>query len=665
MSRQLNLRRWTQMLAVLCLSTVASGAQKSDPKPIDQSPKRPDVAGFAEAYERANEPQMIVICGVVTGGPRAGERNLANFDPEADSDALRRRIEENLLEARVELIEQSSLDAVKRRELNLLAQQDEGRVIEALKEKFDADIAIKVEMQPRGGDAKYRVTVDTLSITRSRKIGTFSFDWEQGDDARSVKAYGDAVSRKVIEQFIKFYAPGDRGGAVMRYTVLLVGIEDNRAIRDASRALERINGVSKVRVRGNTDAGGRKATTLEVQYAGQMFDLATDLEEVASDLLKMRVNGTDSNAGTITLIADNLAPPPVAQRSPCEELFDGSSQTHELFKERYKADGRPRVTILINREVFKGERQNQEHAQNWKFIGPPPGGTSNPLLVTATAENAIADWFKKLDVRIVNADQVRRRVEQAAAKAGGVMKEDELLQLLRDDDVADIVVLGRGGTASGGRGVWYTFEATRMGGDNLGNTRWISEVDGSSAAAVDEAFDNLGHDVTCELALKLMAEWKGNRRVEVTVTGVENANAAYAIMDDIKKGFDGIVSADFGNIDGGKAGGTARFSLEYSSSYEDLARKISQLADDGNARFTVESSTREGLILRATGPGDGDAGSRPKELKSAAREPAPDDSADKANDATNDNTSIEPEDSAAEDDALKASADDADAAKER
>jgi hypothetical protein len=145
-------------------SQVADAQKKRDPAPyVPPGPPAPDVEGFKEAYERTNEPEMIVICGIVRSGERNGERNVQNFDPEGDSDALRRRIEERFLQAHVELIEQSSLEAVKRRELNLLAQQDEGRMIEALKEKFHADLAIRVEMQPRGGEAKYRVTVDTLS----------------------------------------------------------------------------------------------------------------------------------------------------------------------------------------------------------------------------------------------------------------------------------------------------------------------------------------------------------------------------------------------------------------------------------------------------------------------------------------------------------------------
>jgi hypothetical protein len=620
--------------AFLTVAAPAAEAQKRRPKPIDTRPKGPDIEGFAEAYERANEPEMIVMVGIVTGGRRSGERDVAAFDPEADSDALRRRIEENLLEARVELIEQSSLDAVRRRELTLLGQQGEGEVIEALKEKFNADVAIKIEMQPRGGDSKYRVTVDTLSVTRGRKLGTFSFDWVLNDDARSVKEYGDAVSRKVMEQFVKFYGPGDRGGAEMRYTVLLVGIEDNRAVRDVSRAIERIGGVNKVRVRGNTDAGGRKATSLEVRYTGQMFDLATDIEEAAGELLGLRMDGTDSNSGTITLIAKGTKPaPPPPPSNPCEELFNPSAQRHQLFAAQYKTQGRPRVTILINREVFKGERQNQEHADNFKFIGPPPGGTTHPLLVTATAENAIADWFKKLGVRVVNADQVRQRVKQAADKAGGVFKDDELAQLLKDNDLADIVILGRGGTVGNG-GVWYTFEATRIGGDNLGNTRWTAEIDGRNLAAVNEAFEELGHDVTCKLALDMMSEWSGNSRLDVVVTGVRNANGVHALMDQLKRGFDGIKEAEFVDIDGGRAGGTARFAIEYTSTYEDLARRIAELAEDGG--FTVESSTREGLFLRVGGaPAAGDApddeaaaprpaaAPKPKtKAKAAARKPA-------------------------------------------
>jgi hypothetical protein len=603
------------------LSLVAGGAfaqRKPDVAPRDDSPPPIDIKGFTEAYQRAEEPQMIVMVGIVTGGPRSGERNVAAFDPDADSDALRRQIEMQLLEVPVELIEQSSLDAVKQRELNLLGQQDEGAVMAALKEKFDADVAIKIEMQPRGGDAKYRVTVDLLSVTRGRKMGTFFFDWKTGDDARSIKALGDQVIRKTMEQFVKFYGKGGRDGAEMKYTVQLIGVEDNRDIRDARDAFEKIDGVSKVRARANTDAQGRKATTFEVTYQGTMLDLQVDLEETASDLLGLKVGSTDANSGTITLIAGGTKPPPpVAQRSPCEELFDESSQRHDLFKERYKAQGRPRVTILINREVFKGERQNQEHAANFKFIGPPPGAITHPLLVTATAENSIADYFKKLGVRIVNADQVRQRIEKAAKKAGGVMKDDELLALLKDDDVADIVILGRGGTVGAGKGIWYTFEATKMGGDNLGNTRWTSEVDGTNLAAVDEAFELLGHDVCCDLSLKMMAEWKGNQRLDVVVTGAKNSGAVYAIMDELKKGYDGIVEAEFGNIDGGKAGGTARFSIEYTSSYEDLARKVSELAENG--KFAVESSTREGLVLRAgSGAGAGSSSAAPKKpVKSA------------------------------------------------
>src|SRR5215218_1827781 len=105
----------------LCILAPSVFAQPKPPPPFMEEPKGPpppDVRGFKAAYERAKEPNVLVICGVAipprqmagqsaTGLPAAENfvgANVSLFDDTGDAGVLKGQMEEYLRQAGAEVV---------------------------------------------------------------------------------------------------------------------------------------------------------------------------------------------------------------------------------------------------------------------------------------------------------------------------------------------------------------------------------------------------------------------------------------------------------------------------------------------------------------------------------------------------------------------------------
>lgn len=200
--------------AGLILAVTAGGLAKPKPNPVPYKTKGPasiDHEGFAKAYLAAGEPRLVVSC-VVAGRGKAARGSVEAADV---CKKLRSDISGLLLKTPgVELVDVKLAGQAELRRQTLQVQRgvSEPRSGEDVGE-HPADMHFLVELTPtpnrRAG--RYRCSVTLCDLARGRTIGQFGFDWVLGTDSRSIGRYGHEVTRRVVDQFNRWYnRPGGR-----------------------------------------------------------------------------------------------------------------------------------------------------------------------------------------------------------------------------------------------------------------------------------------------------------------------------------------------------------------------------------------------------------------------------------------------------------------------
>lgn len=636
------------MLAVVWIVLPAIAQQKPDAPPINNTYEtQPDIELFAEAYQRAGEPTILVLTGIdnrpaairygnntddiraegrtATGIPNTREHYIGNhlalFDPTGDSTKLRGDIEEVLLQnLDIDLVNIDALTERDRREVRLLQQRDEQGAIALLAEKINAEVVLLVRMlntpavENRG--ALYRVTVEVLDVPRGRKIGGFTFDWTRGADGVMVKRYAQQIARKFIEQFAAWYARGNDQSAARRYTIRVIGLGDVKQLVEAKRAFAEIPGVIRVKERGFTTDGEASVGTLDLRTTGTPLELMVDLQETARDTLGLEIDATDGASGTITLIA-----PTEKESDPSERwlaIIDKDDPDHDevvaLLMQEYADEGRPKIGIIVNRAadraptVVAGMNGNKGNAKNIDneggvFVnitvdnstGEPTPPDAETLLDTRRMEDALYKQMLDLGLTMVDADYARQRLAAEADKARKVYGEDELVFLLGKAAELDIVIQGVG-REDGGR-VDYTFRAVRV---NDGVTLAAEGVsDDYWFRRNEQATINLmAAYATGHLLDQMLTAWTPASAIRVIVTGAGEQRDVFTIMNALRSNIAAVESADFERHEAGEDGGVGYFTLRYRGGYEALVEAINEQAEALPFDLGAGGTTRDTLTLR-------------------------------------------------------------------
>ena len=367
----------------------AHTGSKPKPKPIDTTPKGPDRARFAQAYERADEPSMLVLVGrdtrtfeklgtTATGSRSAnstkvigGELNL--IDVEGNAQKLHADIESILLEnPDVDLLDLSALTEVDRREAALLKMDGDNKAVDLLATKLNAEIVLLVRLidtpAVRAKGARYRVILETIDVPRGRKIGSYSFDWMQGTDSRTVRAYATAITRKFMDQFINVKLRGGADGAPRKYTVKFIGLDDAMKLRAARDAFKLADGVSKARTRGMSKAGGTSVGELQVTFAGDPLDLVFDVNTAMSKSLGMVADASDIQAGTITFKVGKLQ---AVAAPPFKIVVQGVSKADEAVAIREKLKLIPGISEVTDQGMVTPPGGVPQAVWTSRYFGQP------------------------------------------------------------------------------------------------------------------------------------------------------------------------------------------------------------------------------------------------------------------------------------------------------
>lgn len=647
------------VIAVLPLASPSFAQRKPDAPPQDPTEiaNAPDMDLFAQAYDRAGEPTFLVICGIenkplqvaVEGrvetraesqtatGTADNNRHIgagiALFDPTGDSVKLKGDIEEILLQNQaIDLVSVDALAERDRREVQLLQARNEKRAVNLLASKLNAEIVLLVRMLNTGlvreRGSMHRVTVELLDVPRGRKIGGFTFDWTGDVDSVTIKKYAQQITRKSIEQFAAWYAPGGGRGAARRYTVRVLGLNNVGQLAKAQLAFEKIPGVTGVKADGFSSDKKTSVGTLTLRYTGRPIELLFELQESAGKQLGMRVEGSDGASGTVTLIAKGGG----SDGSRWEAIVDADDPGHEKIlsrvQEQYAGEGRPKIGVLIPRVLSETQLSDPRLAKELKGLdlakngAAPIGAIVNidlgpsdeadddyaeerlrkrdlraELMDTRKMEDAIYKHMLKLGFTMVDPVQARQRLSSRMEKSRTLYREDELPFLLGQSAGVDVLIqgVGQGGHTSGGD-ISYTFRAVRVSdGVTLAAEGWPI---GTEEEPEEETVEGVAAFAVGRIVEQMLDSWSPANTLTVMATNAKTQREVFVVMNIFKESLQGVVSVDFDEHDAGREGGLGVFTLRHTTSYDELIQNITAMEHKLPFELGAGNTTRDTLTVK-------------------------------------------------------------------
>ncbi len=538
----------------------AQVSRKPDATPIRADDRYTfDESRWSHLYQLGGEPTILILAGLATA-ERPGRgvgASLLSMDAEGDASILRSELERTFLTGQG--VEVANLDAISdmdRRDANLLLLSRERDAVDLLATAVNAPLVLVARLQPtHTHGSKYRVTFEAIDVPRGRTISTIAFDWQGGDDTRTIKRY----ARLLANDFLDGYERHVGGmGQAMPYTVRILGA-DMQSLRTLTTNITNVPGVDRARVTQRQQSREASIAELSVRYAGSAFDLAGAFMDAGNLGAGLELDSLDMTSGTIVLRA--IAGAGRMDRATSWRML-GAHQSRATIDtmalaEAYAAAGKPRIAMLIGRSLSPWEIDqpwfiNRYGSQPATQPGSPYSGVttdhgSNNIFITI-AEDVVpypaqtADWWGGvvtphyhpretekgmldnrhledlmldrlgaggLGLRMVDAVTLRERA--LAEHPRLVFRDAELIELVRESGLADIAILGDGRLENerGYTTVRYTLRAIQLEtGEILAVAPAVVELDDrADAEEVEEILNALAEQASTRLVQDLLLAW--------------------------------------------------------------------------------------------------------------------------------------------------------------
>lgn len=638
------MKRYTSAPAAVAAGVILALAcgvfAKPKPNPIPYKPKGPapiDHDGFAKAYLAAGEPRLVVSCVLA----HAGKTGRAAVDASEVCDKLQSDISGQLLKTPgVELVDVKLARQAELRRQTLQVQRgvSEPRSGEDVGE-HPADLHFLVELTPtpnrRAG--RYRCTVTLCDLARGRTIAQFGFDWVLGTDARSIGRYGLEITRRVVEQFNRWY---DRpGGDARTYTANLVGVRNFDDLMKAKRAFTGLPGVQSIRSRGFVQGAESGIARLRIRYAGDSMELLYELQEAARAKLGMKVSGMDTNAGAITLEMN----PRLANRQKWTRFIETGTpefdQAKRALSKAYLAQDQPRIAVLFARELALSNpedagviREYQRKANEQRIpLTPAPlvtlkamgvtraGSSADQLMDLRMLEDRVIKAMLPMGLRLVDPKQiVRNPPKPAVVTPMGVYAEEQLPSLVANLGGMDVLVYvvarqsGRGDEEH----VEYSARAIRL-ADNLTmsadswSSRRMSEIPVSYRKDPAGAVGGL---LAGRMLDQMLRFWSNPNLMLVRVERLGSQRDLMAILNGLRDNVAGVGSVRMLQCDTDDEGQMyGLLEVRGSVDADEIAKGIDRSGSAVPAKVgeVREATTNECSMLGGDAPSEAVAGSAP------------------------------------------------------
>jgi hypothetical protein len=632
---------------VMCIAPAAM-AQKAAPQPLEPYVEpQLDVGLWSQVYQLTNRPRLLVLCGYGTSRHQAMDpaQVLSNLDSTAVTHKIRAALigELNVPGADIELVDDNALRSVMTRlkdNLNLSGDLEAG---ELLKQQLGADQLILVRLVDSGTPGSpFSVIVESSDLARGRVGATFPFDWKGGTDVVNIKANARAVAIKYVNDFAL------RVNHPVRYTAQVFGtstVELQRATLEGLNGLSGLRGQVRTRSSGTTKDSitgqGDAYTEYELTFVrGSDADptqLLGDITQILKTRYNIAVEPRQSEGGRLAFrvaagkggISNPTAAPtaaPVAtpaeqvatpQEQPIEVERDTSATASELRK-LYADRGSPRIVVMINRaatiQEYNDWRSAGSNADTVVVIGS--GNTTTQPGKAVEGEQFIDPrsldlWARQVEQAVSNTltneyglsqqispDLARASMLASVDNGQRFMGADQLLGMLRKEDVADIAIVGCGKIVSGiaGYEMVYTLETVELATSRrLGAALITAPVQGITGAdTVRRSSQSFATRASSQSAESLHQAFGSAQPLELTITGVSSDAEVAAIAEAIRAHGKGLSVSGPSTFRTENATGIATMNVQWAGASDQLGTELQRVLTDAKVPFNVAVTQREG-----------------------------------------------------------------------
>ncbi len=645
-------------LAVLAGVAGTALGQKADPQPLPAyvEPEL-DVGLWAHVYEMANRPRLLVLAGYGTDKHQAMDPGqiLSNLDSTAVTHKIRSAIisELNAPGADVEFVDDNALRAVVSRltaNTNLAGELEAG---ELLKQQLGADQVILVRLlESQLAGSPFSVVVESSDLARGRQGATFPFDWKGGTDVANIKANARAVAIKFVDDFAQ------RVNNPVRYTVQLfglTGVDMQRAALDSLGSLPGLRGKARTRGGGTVkDAGGQSESYNEYELTfvrgadADVTQLSADIAEVLRARYNLIAEPRQAEGGRIALRVhpgqggfsptpivppqpSTQAPAPASPAEPAAPPAADSAQVRDDVRRLYADHGSPRTVVLINRaatiqefdEWRRASASGGVNAENMIVVNTgAPAGSGQPASQPSQPEqfadpSALDMWARQVEqavsqslsteygmTRQISPDLARASMLGRVDSGQKYMGSDQLLGLLRKEDVADIAVVGYGKVIGGAAGLElvYTLETVELAtSQRLGAALITSPLRGlSSGDALRRSTVAFGARASGQVGAALKDAWSRPADIEVTVKGIASDEEAGRLADAIRTHGKRVTLRGTPSFMSKDGVGTTTLSATFAGPVDQFGQEMAGIAAESNLGYRLRVESREaGKIVLA------------------------------------------------------------------
>ena len=195
----------------------------------------------------------------------------------------------------------------------------------------------------------------------------------------------------------------------------------------------------------------------------------------------------------------------------------------------------------------------------------------------------------------------RRQLDAALDKQRSVFREVELVEIMRHQKIADIIILGKGTTFADTDGTYsatYTFRAVNTADSQiLGTAAARGELGRSN---MHEVVGRMADDAIKALVCEMLQFWQPPSKLQVTIKNAETDRDFEDFSRVIRqRAAQGAPLRIIGrpSFEGGQGQGVIKLALDYSCSFEELIGEFREASRELPFDLTIERLDRSDAVL--------------------------------------------------------------------